>query len=264
MRDRVGQPRSRPPVWRTANRHASTGSSDRPDHALAATMTDATSVATAPARGGARPNPPADAATANSRAATLPPQRAARRSQPRTVVAGTPRSSPIRRWPFPAALASSAHPITLTRSTRPVTSTSGSSECDRCGQPSPIHSTRRIDTPPRRVWRGYQPSKFTPPCPHDGHDNGRGTSTRPAAASHSSTETSSTNTICSGCLDQPTTPGCSTHRGGHLVQGRRQPRRLTPSPQPSVATATVARTRPHRVRDRGALHPQSLRCVPWP
>jgi len=37
-----------------------------------------------------------------------------------------------------------ALPITLTRSTPPDTNTSGSSECDRCSQPSLVHNTRRI------------------------------------------------------------------------------------------------------------------------
>jgi len=38
-----------------------------------------------------------------------------------------------------------------------------------------VHRARRSDT--RRVWRGYQPPKITQPCPHTGHDAGRGNST---------------------------------------------------------------------------------------
>lgn len=200
----VGAASSAPAVTATANRQASTGSPDKLAIAAPATPTAATATTTGGPAGGARTIGSASAATANNRCVSSSASTAKRRSQPRTVAAGTPNRAPIRPAPQPAALASSAAPITTARSTRRPTSTSGQHECDR---PQAMHNTRWISTGLRRVCRLHQPSKITRESPHARHRSGRGVGTRPPRTKNSSIATSTANTIINGCPIQPTALG---------------------------------------------------------
>ena len=115
-----------------------------------------------------------------------------RRSQPRTVPGGTPRSAPIRAWPAPPSAAASAVPITSIASARRGVHHDGSTMCVRPQDRQRARSGRSRAVAPagNRMTRSRPcPHRFSRPVPQDGQASSPPARSAEAAAAsaHSST-----------------------------------------------------------------------------
>jgi hypothetical protein len=140
----VGQPGANSRLLDIADTHSHIGTPNtpnRPAAALTAAWTAANASAHAPPAGagitGSGDN--ARSSTVNTRR-TASKRPASRRSQPRTVSAGRPNPTAIRRHPTPVALAANAAPITVTVSARRASNPTGN---NTCVTPQPVHRARR-------------------------------------------------------------------------------------------------------------------------
>lgn len=154
---------------------------------------------------------PSCAATAASTAKTRSATTAIRRSQPRTVEAGTASSTATRRCPSPLALASNPAPITVTASARRSNTLAGSSTCVA---PQPPHRALRGSnrpTPRTTLSRAEPHGRSTPPQPTTGHPK------KPAHKSNSTAE-AFTPTVITGCTPMHQDgPSVSTKTFGRAV-----------------------------------------------
>ena len=120
-------PSSRPPLAAEANCQAGRGPNSRAAAAAAEPSDCRASANTDPVTGSAAAQASSSwSSTVNStrRLSARPPNR---RSQPRTLLTGRSSAAAMLRWPAPAALASSAWPITATVSARRSSVEAGSS-----------------------------------------------------------------------------------------------------------------------------------------
>jgi len=166
---------------------------NRNTHALTATAITSTASASAPPAGNTGPNSGSNANAHRVKCALIASARAAnRRSQPRTVSAGTPNRPAISRCPSPRTFASIAAPITDTSSRRRKSTRSGSSTCvpahprhfarrgrNTLRSPAVVHLTTRARACP------HGPSNPRPR--HDEHANNPPTSSASTRASSAHT-----------------------------------------------------------------------------
>ena len=158
------------PTARYAIRHGSPGP-NRNTHARAATAIASNASATPLPAGSTGPSSGSSATAHRVKCARICSARSTnRRSQPRTVSAGTPNRAAIRRYPSPATLASIAAPITATSSWRRDNATSGSSTCVPA---QPRHRARRGRNNRSPTEQRNTRSRACPHGPntprHDGH-----------------------------------------------------------------------------------------------
>lgn len=114
-----------------------------------------------------------------------------RRSQPRTVPAGTRRPAAMGRNPEPAALATSAAITVAAAYPRLANKSTGSNTCETLHERHRARRGRTGAAPSIRRGRAHPHGPKTPG--HTGHDS------RPPE-SRDSTETASTSTVTNGCL----------------------------------------------------------------
>ena len=151
---------NRPPLAAAATSHPVTAPT-RPDPAnrcrVAVNNTPIAATASAipgPAGPGTATSTPVEMANPVKNTRTASARAANRRNQPRTVPAGTPNSTPIRRWPSPrAAFAANAAPITATVYARRSRQNTGNNTCvarhpehrDRRGRTRSLPPSPRTD-----------------------------------------------------------------------------------------------------------------------
>jgi hypothetical protein len=129
-----------PPVSDEANLHGGRGPNRRTAAAAAAPIAPTASANAEPA-GATGPSIGSNATAQRVKCSRIRSAIAPnRRSQPRTVAAGTPRRAAIGRCPDPAAFATNASPMSATASRRRARPSSGSSTCV---DPQPVQRPRR-------------------------------------------------------------------------------------------------------------------------
>ena len=200
------------------------GRGQRRPIASAAAATATTASATADPAGASGTGSALTAAATRAKASrTCPARPANRRSQPRTVSAGTPSNRAIRRCPTPRAAAASADPITPASSGRRASTPAGSSTCVT---PHPRHRDRRGRTTlPRRP--GPKITRLRA-CPHGASRPSQPGHARPPSFSIRSTPRASLPTVSTGAPLHPhaALPGASPKDHG---EGRPETDTLTVS-----------------------------------
>jgi hypothetical protein len=232
---------SRPDVTAQANSHgdnADTAGPQRRATAVAAATIALTASATCdPPGAGSRGSGSSVHNNAVNAERTGPAREANRRSQPRTVAAGRPNRSAIRRCPKPFAAHPNAAPITPTVSARRIRQRTGN---NTCVQPHPRQIARRgrsrhLPSPSSRTTRQRACPHGLNTVSHTGHNNRPDTSRR-------STSAESTPTVSTGASEhltalpaaQPKTTGRALLTSNMLTLSSdtkdRNPTRATPTP----------------------------------
>jgi hypothetical protein len=182
--------------------------------------------------------------------------RAKRRNQPRTVEGGTPTIVAARRWPAPVALATTAAPITSTRSRRRSSVSVPISTCVTAQPTQRLRRGRRRSSPPdQRTTRHRADPHGRSRPPQSGHPSSPATNARSTSALSVSTIFNS----ASGHQEGPSRhrqseSGRVLARAGHPHADPQRKQGATRRPPHPPSPPPMSLQHPPVLNQRGAQH----------